>query len=117
LIHRLEGIFKAYKNHYPGCKVVYIFPYRPAKIHGIETTGLTGMYLDHKISSMRNKLSMLSSLDRMIDLTYHFRETVDYSDSGTGIPEPTKKGARKLANLIFKTVKSFHTLTLKSRNL
>lgn len=101
LIERLNKIFKAYKLRYGGCRVIYVFPYKPAKIYGIDTEGgITGYLFNLRLQSMKESIKALESIDGIIDLSEEFEHPLHFEDSGTGIPEPTKVGARKLAELI-----------------
>lgn len=99
LVERLRLIFDAYRSYYPGCKIVYVFPYIPTHIHGINITwGLTKRIMDWYCMWFKEKISM--HVDELIDLSTEFKAGKHYADPGTGIPEPTVGGAQKLAGLI-----------------
>lgn len=99
LVNRLVDIFQAYRNVYKGCKVVYVFPYIPTHIFGINITwGLTKRVMEWYVLWFKDKLR--DKVDGLIDLSVEFKPEKHYADPGTGIPEPTIAGAQLLANLI-----------------
>lgn len=102
-VNRLDGIFQAYKQKYPGCRVIYVFPYRPDNLLGWKLSGVSGMYFDYKVSTIRSQILSCESLDDIIDLSKEFKYQIHYDDPGTGIPEPTPEGAQYLAKLILDT--------------
>lgn len=104
LVDRLDGIFKAYHHAYPGCRVVYIFPYKPVAINGIRVaSGVLGWMLDRVIDTMKCRLMDLESLDDMIDLSTEFHYGIHHATSPCGIPEPTRAGASHLAELMLRS--------------
>eukprot|EP00038_Savillea_parva_P008750 m.178926 g.178926 ORF g.178926 m.178926 type:complete len:258 (+) comp14652_c0_seq1:328-1101(+) len=105
LVRRLDGIFRAYKQRYPGCTIAYVFPYRPEHLFCINTTAWYSKWLmDSLVSRMKRKVTQLDSCDRLIDLSLEFEPGVHFDDPGTGIPEPTREGALHLAKLIYAQV-------------
>lgn len=106
LVQRLEMIFEGYRRMYPHCKIIYVVPYKPKKISGIPTDAWYSKgWVDSLYAQLKSGIS--PKVDDMIDLSEAFVAGIHHADPGTGIPEPTVRGAKLLADLIQEKAEAF----------
>lgn len=94
ILDNVKQIVEIYQK--AGAKVVYIIPYPPTTEMIENTPGIQALY-STILKLVKNSGLQYMSLENFTD--------AERADPGSGIPEPTVKGAKTLADMIFKYYK------------